>query len=132
MGAILSQKQFSETLSEQRGMTAEIVAECLRLYDGAASAAHSVLPNMPGLGFFSTKQERVAAFISACKQLDRLVEDGRVSRDEALNAIGLMTLSDGNFLKATKAFTSWAVPRYREDLTTNSETADYWLRSNVG
>jgi hypothetical protein len=131
MGAILSREEFSNTLRGQRGMTPENVAESLRLYDGAARASSSALPDMPNLGFFSSQTERIGAFISSCKHLDKLVEQGKISTEEAIIAISLMAFSDKNFFKAARAFLRWGVPRYRDDLTTDSEIADYYLRNTA-
>lgn len=131
MSKILSPEQFAQALRNMPGMPENAPAESVRHYDGAARAARSALPQMPNLGFFSSGRERIAAFLSVCKHLDTMVERKDISQDEALLSLLLMMASDKGFLKAFTAFTNWA-PQLRSDLTTNSETADYYWRSLRG
>ena len=128
MGEILSLQQFQDAARGHRGIPAEYVAE---IYDRAARASRTVLTGLPSLGVFSSQQDRIAAFLEACRHLDRLVEEGQLSEGEPQCAIFLIILSDKRFFRAAQAFTAWAVPRYRDDLTTDSETADLFMRSNA-
>jgi len=127
MSTILSPQQFSQALQNMRGMPQEAVAECLRHYDGAARGARSALPRLPSLGLFSSERDRIAGFLSVCKHLDTLVEQNEISKEEAQVSLYLMTVSDKSCWRAVKAFMNWAAPRFRDDLTTNSETADTYL-----
>ena len=71
------------------------------------------------------------AFLTVCQHFDSLVERSEISRDAAQVALILLKFSDKSFYRAFKAFTNWAVPRFRQDFTTNSETADAYLRCMV-
>jgi len=129
MPTLLSAEQFANALRQFAGIPPDSVEEGVRLYKGAARGAERSLRSLPSLGFFSSQEERVAAFIAVCKQLDRQVEEEDITPDEAHMALFLMMASDKTFYKAMRSFTNYAY-RFRNDVFahTDSETADRYFK----
>lgn len=131
MTIILSQYQFSQALQQMCGCKQEAVKELLPFYDEAARAAKLALPRLPKLGFFSSQDEKVTAFISTCVFLDKQLEKGEITPDGTQVALLLMMVSDKGFHKATKAFAHHAYQFRNTDMTSNSDTLMMWFNSGI-
>ena len=131
MNGVLSQHDFVRALQQMCGTTVEAAEELLPFYSEAAQAASLALPHLPKLGFFSSQDERVSAFISACLLLDEQVEKGKISPDGTQVALMLLMVSEKDFHKATKAFANYAHQFRNRAMTSDSDTVMRWFNSGI-
>lgn len=72
-------------------------------YEEASEAAGKALAAMSGIGFVSMTK-RYNAFVSVCRHLDAMHEQGSINGDGAQLAIIILRLSSTPFMKAAIAF----------------------------
>jgi hypothetical protein len=88
---------------EQRGFSrAEVLADVGDV-DEVEEAAQKALTAMPGIGFASVAQ-RMNCFVSVCRHLDRMTENGEIQPSQAQFVLNFVRYIDRRFAKAAAMF----------------------------
>jgi hypothetical protein len=128
MAQILTLEELKAAYQQIPGVTADVLNETMRYYEGARFAAEKTLPQLPQLGFFSSSDERVNTFMHACVILDDLVALDCATPTEAFLALYFMMFSDKSFKRAMKAFGNRYYRARHTAGPTSSKIANHFIR----
>ena len=101
---MLTKREFFEALSKTMPGISE---GDLANYDAIVAAANELVASMPSIGIFSARK-RFSSFIQTCRSLDSIMNDGRLSFNDAACVLVLLRLTNSRFRKAAQWFEAQA------------------------